>query len=336
MCDPSRLSLLLRCDEVKGRLWLRPMDGFNRATRFAPSTTGLPHLGTLLSGLLCYLHARREGARFVVRMENLDRQRCKPEFQSAMLELLEDFGLCADQIDVQSEHLDDYQRYLHRLANEGYVYYCRCSRGRLKAKAKRGPDGSFIYDNRCRKNHWKPGESFTDGNLRCRFPETQLSFSDRLAGERTYKTLEHFGDPIVLRRDGAFSYHFSSIVDDERIGVTDIVRGRDLIDSTPSQLVLRNMFQMPVPDFFHHFLLMEDSKEKFAKLHGSISVRHLRQKLSVDAVYGYLALFMGLREDWRPMSLSELERDFSWERISRKDVLVRYNEESAKLFSQKL
>ena len=251
------------------------MGSIRTATRFAPSTTGQPHLGTLLSGLLCYLHAQVQGTKFVVRMENLDPQRCKPEFLSEMIDMLDDFGLSADQIDIQSEHIDEYQSHLHRLAKGGHIYVCNCSRARLKASAKRGPDGSFIYDNKCREKRWSPGQSWQEGSLRCRLPEVRHVLKDRLVGSRAYETNEHFGDPVILRRDGAFSYHFSSVVDDARVGVTDVIRGRDLIDSTPTQVVLRNILGFHIPTYYHHLLLMEGSKKKLAKLHGSIAVRHL-------------------------------------------------------------
>ena len=306
------------------------------ATRFAPSTTGPPHLGTLLSGLLCYLHARREGSTFVVRMENLDRERCKPEFLTEMLAMLEDFGLSPDKVDIQSEHLDDYRIRLNHLAQQGYIYFCNCSRARLKASANRGPDGSFIYDNRCRENLWLPGQSIQDGSLRCRLPTTRLTLDDNIAGSRVYETQKHFGDPIIVRRDGAFSYHFSSVVDDARVGITDVVRGRDLIDSTATQLVLRKIMNLPIPKFFHHLLLMEGTDRKLAKLHGSIPVRELRKRLTVESIYGSLAYFLGFAESEMPLNLSAFQKLFTWETVSRNDVLVHYDEDKGELVSQKL
>ena len=253
-----------------------------------------------------------------------------------MVDMLDDFGLSADQIDIQSEHIDEYQLPLHRLAKEGHIYFCNCSRARLKASAKRGPDGSFIYDNQCREKRWSPGQSLQEGSLRCRLPEVRYVLKDRLVSSRAYETNEHFGDPVILRRDGAFSYHFSSVVDDARVGVTDVIRGRDLIDSTPTQVVLRNLLGLPIPTYYHHLLLMEGSKKKLAKLHGSIAVRHLRRNLSAEAILGYLGYFMGLVEDTKPLSLTDLQKEFCWERISRNDVLVHFNEDTAELVSQNL
>ena len=250
--------------------------------------------------------------------------------------MLEDFGLSPDKVDIQSEHLGDYRNRLNQLAEREHIYFCNCSRGRLKATAKRGPDGSFIYDNRCRENLWTPGQNIQDGSLRCRLPATRLTLEDNLAGVRVYETEEHFGDPIILRRDGAFSYHFSSVVDDARVGITDVVRGRDLIDSTPTQVVLRKMMGLPIPKFFHHLLLMEGTDRKLAKLHGSISVRQLRKRLTVESIYGSLAHFLGLIETAMPLSLSGFQELFTWEIVSNNDVLVHYDEDKGELVSQKL
>jgi glutamyl-Q tRNA(Asp) synthetase len=298
-----------------------------RSTRFAPSTTGSPHLGTLLSAVFTYLHARSQDMAVRLRLEDLDPDRCKETYAVQMQQILELFGFDWDGVDVQSRNLEHYEESLHRLAQRGRVYRCGCSRARLKALGRTAADGSHIYDGHCQAQSWRPGDPHDDATLRAKLDGSESRFLDLRFGEQIHHVSRDFGDPVIVRRDGAFSYHFSSVIDDHRVGITDVVRGRDLLFSSPVQVALRNLFQMRVPVYLHHPLLMERRKQKLAKLHGSLPVKDVLERYSPQEILGYFAYWFGLSEDQAPRSLSSLVSDFNWDLVPFHDVQVEFSED---------
>lgn len=274
--------------------------------RYAPSTTGRSHPGTMLAGLLCWLDARSRGARIVLRLEDLDPGRCRPEYAEAMQDDLAWMGLDWDAVRLQSDLARDHEAALERLKADGLLYPCRCSRSDLAAAGLRAPDGGPRYPNTCRG---RPiGDAGPEDALRCRIDDDSP-----------------MGDPIVRRRDGGIAYHLASVVDDAREGVTRVVRGRDLETSTPTQIALQKRLGFETPAYHHHLLLLEPRGDKLAKLHGSVSAAELREVYEAPAVCGLLACAAGLRATPHATTPAELLAGFSWEHVRKDDRVMEWD-----------
>ncbi len=239
-----------------------------------------------------------------------------------MLRTLDLCGLEFDGVQRQDQHLDLYHETLLSLQREGLIYVCECTRKDLRAANRRTPEGGFVYDNRFRNRHWDGGP-YT-GNLRLNLGSAPVAFQDPTFGLFSMNVDEVFGDPIVVRRDGAFSYHFASTIDDHHSHVTDVVRGRDLLWSTPPQLAIRRSLNFPAPRVHHHPLLLESQDAKLAKLHGSLPVGELLAHLSPQMLIGELAYLMGLVAEPNPCPPDALISGFDWTHLPRHDWLVEW------------
>ena len=275
--------------------------------RFAPSATGRAHPGTLLAALLCWLDARNRGARVVLRLEDLDPERCTPELVAGLQQDLAWFGLDWDLVEIQSEHAARHHAALDQLAEQGVLYPCPLSRSELKTIGRLGPDGAWTTDNRNRGRPLPPG-----GWRACADP-----LRARLPG--------NLADPVVRRRDGAIAYQLAVVVDDAAVGVTRIVRGRDLAASTATQVALQELLGVATPTYLHHALLLEaDLSGKLSKFHGAVAVPELRSQLSAEVLCGVLAAAVGLIPSAVPVSPRELIANFTWDAVRRDDVPVRW------------
>lgn len=227
--------------------------------RFAPSPTGDLHLGSLLAALGSYLDARSHGGRWLLRMEDLDTARVVPGCEARMLRTLDSFGLHWDgPVTSQSARTGHYAQALERLSAAGLTFECRCSR------RERGTRGG--YPGTCRARAPGPGPSA----LRFRVDDTRtVRFTDRVQGECTFALRER-GDVIVRRRDRAFAYQLAVVVDDALQGISDVVRGADLLDSTAWQIALQEALGLPRPRYAHLPLVVEPDGAKLAKSRRSI------------------------------------------------------------------
>lgn len=290
--------------------------------RFAPSTTGPAHPGTLLAGLLCWLDARSRGARLVLRLEDLDPERCRPEWSRAMREDLAWLGLDWDAESQQSAVHEQHEAALDRLEAAGALYPCRCSRSELRAQGRLAPDGGYAYAGGCRKRELPAGGWRASGEpLRARLPAGAIDIEDEGGEPLVRDPLRAFGDPIVRRRDGAVAYHLASVADDARAGVTRVVRGRDLAASTATQVALQRLLGVAQPAYRHHLLLLEERDGgKLAKLHGAVGMPDLRAA-GYDAAQlcGLLAQACSLRDAADPVAPAELLAEFDWRRVSAED-----------------
>lgn len=296
--------------------------------RFAPSTTGPAHPGTLLAALLCWLDARSRGARVVLRLEDLDPERCRPEFSQAMIDDLAWLGLDWDVIEHQHANRARHEAALDRLAALGVLYPSGISRRELEAIGRRAPDGGWAYDNRDRgvplpAGGWRA----CDQPLRARLPDGVVRPVDLGGLDLEQDPMSAFGDPLVRRRDGAVAYHLASVVDDHASAVTHVVRGRDLATSSATQVALRQVLGLPVPTYRHHLLLLERHERKLAKFHGAVGAGELRRHYTGPQLCGWLAAAVGLLPESRPCTPYELLRIFSWDRIRQDDLLVRWTGE---------
>jgi glutamyl-Q tRNA(Asp) synthetase len=226
--------------------------------RFAPSPTGKLHLGSLVAAVGSYADARRHGGRWLVRMEDLDRARVRSGAADEILRTLETFGLHWDgRVEYQSERTEHYRQALEALTALGVTFECSCSR--------RERDGEGGYPGTCRAGPARSGPTAT----RFRVEDIVVSVEDRLQGRCDFRLRER-GDVIVRRRDGAFAYQLAVVVDDALQGVTDVVRGADLLDSTPWQIALQQALRLPAPRYAHLPLVTEPGGEKLAKSKRSV------------------------------------------------------------------
>lgn len=267
-------------------------------SRFAPSTTGDAHPGTLLSALLVWLDARARGGRAILRLEDLDPERAKGAWSARMREAMAWFGLAWDAVVVQSERAPAHAAAMDALAAAGRLYACRCSRADRAASGRRAPDGGWAYANTCRARgviDWRScGEA-----LRARLDDDRVDLVDELGVDLSQRPAYDMGDPIVRRKDGAIAYQLAVVVDDAGAQITDVVRGRDIAPSTATQIMLQRLLGYPQPTYRHHFLLLEGGGgDKLSKLHGSIPLAAL-QTLPAARVRAQLeALVGGLPFAW--------------------------------------
>ena len=236
--------------------------------RFAPSPTGALHFGSLVAALASWLDARAAGGRWLLRMEDLDRARARTGAAREILRQLESLGLDWDgPVSYQSARTTLYQRALEQLQRAGVVYACGCTRHEI-ADSALAIDGSRIYPGICR-NGVAPGKRAR--TLRLRTAEEAIRFHDRLQGEVTQSVAREVGDFVLRRADGAPAYQLAVVVDDAGQGVTDVVRGADLLDSTPRQILMQQLLGLPTPRYLHVPVALDAAGEKLSKQSGAVS-----------------------------------------------------------------
>ncbi|WP_202211029.1 tRNA glutamyl-Q(34) synthetase GluQRS [Pseudomonas paraversuta] len=227
--------------------------------RFAPTPSGHLHFGSLVAALASYLDARSVGGRWLLRMEDLDPPREMPGAQAAILDALERYGFEWDgELVRQSERHGAYAQVLDRLFSQGLAYACTCSRKQLE-----GYNG--VYPGLCRN----AGHSMENAAIRLRVPELVYGFEDRVQGSFAQHLGREVGDFVIRRRDGLYAYQLAVVLDDAWQGVTDIVRGADLLDSTPRQLYLQELLGLSQPRYLHVPLIVQPDGHKLGKSYRS-------------------------------------------------------------------
>jgi glutamyl-Q tRNA(Asp) synthetase len=238
--------------------------------RFAPSPNGLLHLGHAYSALLNNRMAREANGRFLLRIEDTDETRARPEFVAAIFEDLRWLGLSWEEpVRVQSEHFGDYQVNLHRLWSTGAAYPCFCSRKQALAQAlpQRDPEGQPLYGGTCRGlSHEEAARRIARGEVHGWRLDTS---SDAEAAV--------WGDAVIAKRRVGSSYHIAVVTDDALQGVTHVVRGKDIEPATPLHKLMQRLLGLPTPQYHHHDLILDAAGEKLSKSRGSASLRELRE-----------------------------------------------------------
>jgi glutamyl-Q tRNA(Asp) synthetase len=268
-----------------------------RVFRFAPSPNGFLHLGHARSALLNANLARQCGGRFLLRIEDIDTGRARPEFVAAIYEDLAWLGLeWETPARRQSEHFDDYARALEKLDAMGLLYACDCKRSDIAAVAAtnpdwpRDPDGAPLYPGTCRDKPRRPARAvLAQGGVALRL---DMQKAAALAGDDLWwreadagaiaALPARWGDVVLARKDTPASYHIAVVVDDALQGVTDVVRGRDLFHATSLHRLLQRLLDLPEPLYRHHALVLDEAGEKLAKSRASTTLRTLRAQ-GVDA-----------------------------------------------------
>ena len=247
------------------------MNGLAYRGRFAPSPTGPLHAGSLVAALASWLDARAHGGTWLVRIEDVDQPRCVPGADEEILRQLSACGLVPDEPVVwQSRREPLYQAALDRLVREGHAYPCACSRKdievALRALGREKPrGGELVYPGTCRAGlHGKPARAW-----RFRVPEGVVAWTDRRTGVHLQDVTQEVGDFVLKRADGLFAYQLAVVVDDAEQGITHVVRGEDLVDNTPRQLLLQRALGVREPSYLHAPLVLGENGEKLSKQNGA-------------------------------------------------------------------
>ncbi|HEZ3101677.1 TPA: tRNA glutamyl-Q(34) synthetase GluQRS [Neisseria meningitidis] len=258
--------------------------------RFAPSPTGLLHIGSLLTAAASYADARSNGGKWLVRMEDLDPPREMPGAASHILHTLEAFGFEWDgEVAYQSRRYALYEETLCRLKTAGLVYPCHCSRKDWQAGARRGADG-FVYNGRCRHPGQRPAPQGKQPAWRIRVPDRVIGFSDGIVGGYAQNLAGDIGDFVLLRADGYWAYQLAVVADDAEQSVTHIVRGQDLLVSTPRQIYLQQCLGVPTPQYAHLPLLTNAQGQKWSKQTLAPALDLNRREQLLRKVFRYLKL----------------------------------------------
>lgn len=295
--------------------------------RFAPSPSGRMHLGNLWSALLAWLSARSQGGEMVLRLEDLDPDRCTRAWCDQVMRDLEWLGLTWDNEPVyQSERTAVYAEAFHTLEKRGLIYPCYCTRAeRLAASAPHRSDGQTIYDGRC--SLLTEGERETLSQTRrpawrVKVGEESITFRDLLQGKYKEDLKTDCGDFILRRSDGVYAYQLAVVVDDAAMGVTQVVRGSDLLSSTPRQIYLQRLLGLSEPQYGHVPLLLAADGRRLAKRDRDQELGELQSRYTAPELLGRLAHLAGLIPEPAPITAQELIPLFSWEKLPREDLKV--------------
>ena len=259
-----------------------PPEGERYRGRFAPSPSGPLHLGSLLTALASFLEARSRGGNWLVRIDDIDSQRTRPGAADAILRSLEALGLYWDGgVIHQRQMLERYRAAIECLQSRGLIYACACSRRELAETPSHG-----IYPGTCRgRNHAPLAGRHA---LRVVTTETPIHFEDRVQGPVMRNLARELGDFIVYRRDGDYAYHLATVVDDADQGITDIMRGQDLLESTPRQIYLQRLLVLPSPTYAHTPLLIDAGGHKLSKCTLAPEAETRQPQRILEALLGWL------------------------------------------------
>jgi glutamyl-Q tRNA(Asp) synthetase len=235
------------------------------------------HLGNAYSALMNEKLAREAGGRLLLRIEDTDQTRARPEFTQGILKDIEWLGIAFETpVRIQSEHMADYRAALDRLDAMGLLYKCTCTRSQLAAAptGKADSDGTPLYPRTCKRKGALEGEPFA---LRLKMDEAAASLSEPLLLNSNPADPSVWGDVVLARKDTGASYHLAVVIDDALQGVTHVVRGRDVEAATSIHLLLQELLGLPHPHYHHHDLIMRDAQRKLSKSHGDPSLLDLRE-----------------------------------------------------------
>ncbi len=308
---------------------------FSTKGRFAPSPSGRLHLGNLACSLLAWLSAKSQGGSIVLRIEDLDAERCPRIYAQQLEQDLAWLGLFWDEGGssggpngpyYQSECGDIYTASYKKLQEKGLVYPCFCSRAQLHAaSAPHTSDGNVIYPGTCRD---LTPEQIAEKSktkapaYRVRVPDEVIRFTDGCMGPHSENLLRDCGDFYLRRGDGVFAYQLAVVVDDARMGVTEVVRGADLLSSTAWQLYLYRLLGLPAPRFAHCPLLLAPDGRRLSKRDGDQSLENLREKYTPQEIVGKLAFAYGLQPEPAPRTPESLIKDFAWTKVPKTDICL--------------
>ena len=290
------------------------------------------HLGNVFSALMAWVSVRSQNGSFILRIEDLDIRAHNPQYTSLLLDDLQWLGLTWDRGPFfQSERTELYQEALLKLKQQELLYPCFCSRADLHAaQAPHASDGTYVYARTCRNLSKSEREELAKHKIpatRIRVPNKTYAFEDKVYGQTSQNLFKLCGDFIVQRADEIFAYQLAVVVDDADMGVTEVVRGSDLLSSTPRQLYLQDVLGLSHPTYAHLPLLVAPDGRRLSKRNHDLDLGVLRsQGKTPEEILGFLAYCVGLTKENEPLSAVQIANRFSWEtlRAHRKNVVVEH------------
>ena len=286
--------------------------------RFAPTPSGRMHLGNVFAALIAWLSVRSRDGEMVLRMEDLDTQRTSEEYANLLRQDLNWLGLDYDrETPPQSARSRVYDRYFEQLQEMGLLYPCYCTRSQLHSvNAPHLSDGTYVYPGTCR-NLTPAQRAAMDRKPAWRVvvPDREWSFTDRVQGAYALNLAKDCGDMVVRRADGVYVYQLAVTVDDGEAGVTEVVRGMDLLSSAPRQMYLQELFGFPHPEYGHVPMLLAPDGRRLSKRDRDLDLGQLQKWVNAETVIGTLAFSAGLIDRNEPISAKELATVFQWEKL---------------------
>ena len=293
--------------------------------RFAPTPSGRMHLGNVFAALMAWLSARSRDGEMVLRMEDLDTQRTCGEYAQVLREDLAWLGLTYDrETEPQSRRSAVYDRYFEALREQGLLYPCYCTRSQLHSvNAPHLSDGTYVYPGTCRDLTARQQAAFQrQPAWRLRVPDRVWQVADLVQGDSQWNLATDCGDLVVRRADGVYVYQLAVTVDDGEAGVTEVVRGMDLLSSAPRQMYLQELFGFPHPSYAHVPMLLAPDGRRLSKRDRDLDLGVLRGRITAEALIGTLAYAAGLIDRNTPISLQELLPEFSWDKLTGESIYL--------------
>lgn len=299
--------------------------------RFAPSPSGRMHLGNLFASMLAWLDVRSLGGKMVLRIEDLDTERCTMEYAALLMDDLRWMGMDWDEFgeeNYQSRRTALYDAAFEKLRNMGLLYPCYCSRAeRLAASAPHRDDGTVVYNGRCRNLTDEQRAALERAGKRPAWrvavPDRTVSVRDGHYGDYEENLARDCGDYLIRRSDGVYSYQLAAAVDDGEMGVTRVVRGYDLLGSAPRQKWLMETLGYRAPDYAHAPLLVAPDGRRLSKRDRDLAMDGLRERYSPEELTGLLACWAGLQDSPKSVAISQLIPGFSWAKVPKNEIAVR-------------
>ena len=293
--------------------------------RFAPTPSGRMHLGNVFAALIAWLSVRSRDGQLVLRMEDLDTQRTSDEFAQLLREDLLWLGLDWDQETApQSQRSSTYQKYFEQLQDLGLLYPCFCTRSQLHSvNAPHLSDGTYVYAGTCRNLTRQQQEAFGRAPAwRVKVPDKEWIVEDLAQGTYRENLATDCGDFVVRRADGVYVYQLAVTVDDGEAGVTEVVRGQDLLSSAPRQMYLQSLLGFPHPTYGHVPMLLAPDGRRLSKRDKDLDLGYLRNRITAPQLLGSLAYSAGLIDRKTAISPQELAGEFSWEKLKKQDIFL--------------
>ena len=289
--------------------------------RFAPTPSGRMHLGNVFAAMAAWLSIRSQDGELVLRMEDLDIQRTSPEKAAVLREDLRWLGFDWDRETVpQSQRTKVYDEYFQQLKEQGLLYPCYCTRAQLHdVNAPHLSDGTYVYPGTCRNLTAVP---YRIPAWRLKVPQRQIRLTDRNMGEYCQELSTQCGDFVVRRSDGMYVYQLAVVVDDGEAGVTEVVRGVDLLPSAPRQMYLQELLGFENPQYGHVPLLVAPDGRRLSKRDQDMDLGYLRQHYTPQQLLGSLACAAGLMDTPQAVSARELIGEFSWKKLKKEPICL--------------
>ena len=293
--------------------------------RFAPTPSGRMHLGNVFAAMVAWLSVRSRGGALVLRMEDLDTQRTSDEYAQTLRQDLKWLGLDWDlETAPQSKRSDVYDHYFEMLREKGLLYPCFCTRSQLHSvNAPHLSDGTYVYPGTCRNLTAEERAAFDRSpSWRLEVPDRVWQFTDLCQGAYQQNLSTDCGDFVVRRADNVYVYQLAVTVDDGEAGVTEVVRGMDLLSSAPRQMYLQELLGFPHPTYGHVPMLMSPDGRRLSKRDKDLDLGVLRQNMRPEALLGILASSAGIIDRNVSISAAELSREFKWENLRKEDIYL--------------